>query len=190
MMKSESSGNVDAGGRRWRNAGVGGKQLDGDGEPGEQAAGTRVAAVGDAAAGNGDHQVEAFGGDAVAAGIQQSSIAGADSSERQFGTLVAAPCCSARCWFESFLPPCALPSSPPLTPGLKSFVAGSLSLGCWPGYLRVLGSLQWDSLLRMIGFASGLTPQSHFCFLLQSSWHRSLCLEPSLSSSTCEDWRS
>ena len=133
VKKSESSGNVDASGRTWRNAGVGGKQLDGGDELGEQAAGTRVAAgaVGDAA-GNDDHQKEAFDGDAVAAAIQQSSNAGAGSSGRQFGTLVAAPCCSSRCWFESCLPPCASPSSPPPTLGLKSFVAGSPSLGCWP----------------------------------------------------------
>ena len=98
VKKSESSGNVDASGRTWRNAGVGGKQLDGGGAPGEQAAGTHVAAaaVGDAA-GNDDHQVEAFDGDAVAAAIQQSSNAGAGSSGRQFGTPVAAPCCSSRC---------------------------------------------------------------------------------------------
>ena len=106
VKKSESSGNVDASGRTWRNAGVGGKQLDGGDELGEQAAGTRVAAVGDAA-GNDDHQVEAFDGDAVAAAIRQNSNAGAGSSGRQFGTSVAALCCSSRCWFESCLLPCA-----------------------------------------------------------------------------------
>ena len=99
VKKSESSGNVDEGGRTWRNAGVGGRRLDGDGELGEQAAGTRVAAgaVGDAA-GNDDHQVEASGAfGVVAAAIRQNSNAGAGSSGRQFGTLVAAPCCSSRC---------------------------------------------------------------------------------------------
>ena len=171
--KNASSGNEDAGGCRWRNAGVGGRR-GGGGAPGAVAtAGTRVAAgaVGDAA-GNGD-QVGPFGGGAVAVGIPQSSIVGAGSSGLQFGTLAVAPCCSARCSFGSFLS-CSLPSSPPLTLVLKSSVAGSLSLGCWPGCLRLLGSLQWDFLSRTIGFASGWTPQSRFCFL-QSSWHRPLC---------------
>ena len=148
VKKSASSGNVDAvGGCRWRNAGVGGKLRGGGGAPGAPTAGTRVAAgaVGDAV-GNGEHQVVAFGGGAVEAETLQSSNAGAGSSGRQFGTLAAAPCCSARCWFESFLSCSLPPSSPPLTLGLKSFAAGSLSLGCWQGYSRVLGSLQWDSL--------------------------------------------
>ena len=112
MKKSASSGIEDAGGCRSRNAGVGGRPQGGGGAPGAPTAGTRVAAVGDAA-GNGD-QVGASGGGAVAAGTQQSSIAGVGFSGRQFGTLVAAPCCSARCWFENFLP-CSSPSSPPPT---------------------------------------------------------------------------
>ena len=146
MKTSESSGNEDARGCRSRNAGAGGMR-GGGGAPGAVAtAGTHVAAdaVGDADAGNGG-QVGPFGGGAVAAGTQQSSIVGVGSSGQQFGMLAAAPCCSARCSFGSCLP-CSVPSSPPLTLVLKSFVAGSQSLVCLQGYLRVLESLLSDFL--------------------------------------------
>ena len=80
MKKGESSGNEDGGGRRWRNAGVGGRP-DGDGAPGVPAAGTHGAA-GDAVGSGG--QEGAFGGVAAVAGIRQSSIVGAGFSEPQF----------------------------------------------------------------------------------------------------------